>query len=339
MSDDERSKNSDSLENFFFEEDLRKSSEPQKSEPQKPETKKASGKKTKGKNSEGAGEKPSKGASSSSDAKKKKKLIQTLCIALAVVAVVVALLLIIPPIVKKVDKAISEDLPAGYVTYNASRYFFRIDYPEGWNVANDTAGYGFLQDKEKGLVVTIAPKESAGEEGTDEPENNDINDIVEKRDEMFNSASARFYYRGFEDDKVLDSKAAFTAFSEELKAGLLIGDGDESVEINIGKATTYSGLNETFYKADISYKIKATVKLEADIEPDGESDEAASPDELTETKEVIKSYKGTVYVSARSMAYCAAVIVYDTEDAALYTAHKDEFKAVIDSFRFSVFED
>ena len=59
------------------------------------------------------------------------------------------------PMVKELERVIEDKPPEGKLTFNASRYFFRYDYPENW--AAEKGQGGFLMDRESGLVSVLTP--------------------------------------------------------------------------------------------------------------------------------------------------------------------------------------
>ena len=259
------------------------------------------------------------------DAKQKKKFIQTVCIALAVIAVIIVAAVVIPSVLKGLDGSSEAELPEGYVTYNASRYFFRFDYPETWRVETDSSGFGFMQEPEKGLVVTLVPAVKSGSTGENNTADSaaDAEDTSESAEHKYaEGITERFYYRDFSDGKKLDSKAAFDAFSSEISEGLLCSSGEQLVSSNVSTQVQYVGSNEIFYRADITYTVSSETVNDA-----GEKITAE------------KTYKGEMFVCARSMAYCAVVVSYDSENELQYKEFKKELADAADSFRFSVFDD
>ncbi len=77
----------------------------------------------------------------------------TLVFAVLIIAALIAI-----PLAKGIKKVIRDEEMEGYNTFNASRYFFRFDYPEEWPAEKETNG--FLLDPESGLVCTVSPAET-----------------------------------------------------------------------------------------------------------------------------------------------------------------------------------
>ena len=69
------------------------------------------------------------------------------------------------PVFEK-EKAAEAGPGEGLVTYNASRYFFRFDYPKEW--ITEYGQNGFLLDKESGLVVNLVPAVKVPVAGNDD---------------------------------------------------------------------------------------------------------------------------------------------------------------------------
>lgn len=238
-------------------------------------------------------------------AKRKKQIIQACCIAGAVVLIIVLVMALINPIADSIDNEISDDVPVGYVTYNASRYFFRFDHKEGWYVKNDTGEFGFMQDAEKGLVVSLYPPETAEEQATEAPEDEVQDDGTVKYDDR---VFVNFYYRDFDEGEKFNNSDAYSDFVSEINSGAL---GEQYSTATFGKTSVYKGRNEEFCCSSVEFIDKTTNN----------------------------TINGTLYVSARSMAYCAVLVCYDNEADDLYKEYEEILKTTVDSFRFSVFDD
>ena len=243
--------------------------------------------------------------------KRKKQIVQACCIAGAIVVVIIIVMLLINPITKKIEGEISEDVPLGYVTYNASRYFFRFDYKEGWYVKTDTGEFGFMQDPDRGLVVSLYP--SSGDSLDDAVETQRPSaDVLPNNYET--GYFADFYYREFPDNKALTPGEAFASFCAELDPAFLSKGNGTVTDIKLGKSETYKGRNEEFCAGKIEYTV-------------------------TDEEGIEKQFGGKVYVSVRSMSYCAIVVCCDSGEEQLYIDNEASFKTTVDSFRFSVFDD
>ena len=248
--------------------------------------------------------------------KQKKKIVIITAIILAVLLVA---LLLIRPISRMLGRVITEEIPEGYATYNASRYFFRFEYPEEWVVNTDIAGFGFLSDSGTGLVVQLLPAKSVSDDLSDSAEAPGIT-VTDS------SVSVRFYYRNFQ-DTALSLEEAFREYSDALTGGTLLGDGEDSVYVT-GERTEFTGDHETFYR--IEYTCERSISQKTDEE------EADAPEETVEKVE----YRGELYVAVRSMAYYAVVFEYEADKSGLpIVPYTTEFDTIIKSFRFSVFED
>lgn len=257
--------------------------------------------------------------------KNKKKVV---IITAVVLAVLITALLLIRPISKMLSRVNTEEIPEGYATYNASRYFFRFEYPKEWVVNTDAAGFGFMSDSDSGLVAKLVPAKYVSVSGTEAPaETAGQTDAAEENGITVTdpSASVRFYYRNFE-EKPLSLDEAFLVYSEELRSGTLFGDGADSVYV-LGEKTSYTGDHETFYR--IEYTCERSLAGETQEDTDEE-------DPVTQKT----AYRGELYVAVRSMAYYAVVFEYEAEKSGLpVVPYAAEFDVIIKSFRFSVFED
>lgn len=257
-------------------------------------------------------------------------------VAAVILTVLVAVLLMIRPVSNMLDGMAEEEIPAGYATYNASRYFFRFDYPEEWVVSTDTSGFGFLSDRDTGLVVTVTPArriaatagneatagngETAGSPGTPAQQTGET--LIPVLDE---TSSVRFFYRNFE-EKPLTREEAFRLFTEALTDGSLLGDGEQGL-YTLGESSEFTGEHETFLRA--SYTCERSTAV-----PDGEDEETP------EAGAGKTFFRGEIYVAVRSMACYAVVFESEAKAGGLpISSYVTEFDTMIKSFRFSVFDD
>ena len=117
------------------------------------------------------------------------------------------------PAVIALEKAMEGGPGEGLVTYNASRYFFRFDYPKDWITEREQNG--FLLDKDSGLVVELIPatRQEAAAEGGD--------DIITRYEgiqlSFYYGVPSEFYPGNVTADRVL------TYYKDKLRAGMADG--------------------------------------------------------------------------------------------------------------------
>ena len=81
-------------------------------------------------------------------------------------------------------------------THNASRYFFRVGYPDDWFVEEDANGFGFQNDREKGIVVRMFNANDAQKTLTESPESTATPEKENGEDKKDYSTVINFFYRG-----------------------------------------------------------------------------------------------------------------------------------------------
>jgi len=114
---------------------------------------------------------------------KKNTKVKTVWVVVAIIVLIVVAIAVSIPFYGKYEQIKEQELPEGYVTYNASRYFFRFDRPTEWLVTNDS--HGFLLDSDLGLVCKMNPTIIGTKEGEDTI--------------LFDSIEVNFFYREIED--------------------------------------------------------------------------------------------------------------------------------------------
>lgn len=223
--------------------------------------------------------------------------------------------------------------------YNASRFFFRIYYPDGWMVEGEN--YGFIQDSDSGLVAEMYP--------TIETEITAADGIVSKTQERDPILTARFYYREFTDEQRADvsdilsmvtpnPSSKITGENDLLSSHLnpkvvnrIAEDVFEEYELKYGAFNDFkiSALKD-YATDDILFKYFTVSYTVTQLSP-----------ERMQVEDVIHSVD--VYVAARSINY--VIIVYDGtyhgEESPRngYTLYRKPFLEILEEFRFSVFED
>lgn len=210
--------------------------------------------------------------------------------------------------------------------YNASRFFFRLYYPDQWQVNTDTNG--FMLDETKNLVLELYPLIQVLH--TEDPQPSQSPDAVSGmvRDE---SLTASFYYYAYNEEQtqwMKDHPSEGPALSEDLteienKTDLALLE-KITQDVYTSMTGTYGGQGYTFGETFSNY----------------ETSDITFRHFTYERKQANDSYTADVYVAVRASNYY--VIVYEglyTEEENAYGAHQKEFRSILDAFRFSVFED
>ncbi|MCR5056102.1 MAG: hypothetical protein K6B54_04255 [Clostridia bacterium] len=197
----------------------------------------------------------------------------------------------------------------GLLTYNASRYFFRIDYPENW--VKEENQNGFLLNKENGLVARFTParKDYPGGDETDE------DDAVLTR---YDTVNVSFFYNVPSDVKsvygvksggvnLVPAADLVDFYTERLRTGVLI-------------------------KGVTGLSITSRAQLYEDEE---------AKTELYCTKFMAAgddgSFSGVLYCASRPKAVYAILVTYSSvRDFELV---EEEIYPVISSFRMTVLND
>ncbi len=263
----------------------------------------------------------------------------------------------------------------GYSTlYNASRYFFRIYYPEEkWEVEGDT--HGFLMDEESGLVAEMYPLIFADPvtPGPDaDPKATAVVSFDKIRDPSLN---VRFYYKEYTEEMLKEA-----SLDEETDAPGA-SPAQEENDISNGASSSGSGKtadnnNEGQPSAEPATPAPATaVPVNTDIQLldiaaekvlDESKTALGALYDFSEMKTLKTSRFGytlrwftytlknpaegnpgrktDVYIIARSSNYI--VITYEGIDAKTfrttpesYTKYRDEFLSILNEFQLSVFSD
>lgn len=232
--------------------------------------------------------------------------------------------------------------------HNASRYFFRVFYPDDWDV--ETGTYGFMLDKEQNLVLEMFPLKEI--EATPTPENgteapNTQKPTVEpsatldpregmERDELY---TMYFYYKEYD------------PIYEDLKALEKTKENENSDEIGIsiqdaatGKTTAES---ENELKAPVSNEILAEYVFDKFIESKDSEQytfDVPFPFVGDEAEFMVLPFNyiendinmsGELYVTSRGMAYYEILVLGTNSYFAKFDAVKDN---IIHNIKLSVFD-
>lgn len=232
--------------------------------------------------------------------------------------------------------------------YNASRYFFRVFYPDNWDVSAEP--YGFLLD-EKGLVLELFPlKKMSNTPGvtgeltptpSPTPENM-ASATVDPRAglERDTSLTVKIYYKEYGDiaEKIQsNSEAVSTSLPTEVPTATVAPTATETpVQTQTAKPTPPVELLDLADYIFDEYKKEHEVLNYEYIAPkrfDGASVEFCSLP-YTYVKDDLKMM-GEIYVANRAMAYY--VITVEGTKAAFETNNK-VVSNIIHNLKFSVFD-
>ncbi len=197
----------------------------------------------------------------------------------------------------------------GLLTYNASRYFFRIDYPENW--VKEENNNGFLLNRENGLVAVFTParKDYPGGDETNE------DDAVITR---FDNVKVSFFY-----NVPKDVKSVYGVYS---------GGAVPVPAFELADFYTKRLENGLLQEGVRSVKITSAARLYDEVETKTQLyciGFAAESDSGNIT--------GTLYCASRPKAiYAVLVTVSSLSD---YAMVNDEVQSVIQSFRLTVLDD
>ncbi len=117
------------------------------------------------------------------------------------------------PMVKELERVIEDKPPEGKLTFNASRYFFRYDYPENW--AAEKGQGGFLMDRESGLVSVLTPTVAT----------KDMDGVVFSL-QKYDGVKVRFYYLAEDgvDYANVTLQEVLEIWEKRIREGLISGD-------------------------------------------------------------------------------------------------------------------
>ena len=254
----------------------------------------------------------------------------TLLYLIVLVVVIMVMVMSVRSIISYVetnDISSSEEEQGMYKNkYNASRFFFRLYYPDQWYVNADANG--FMLDDTKNLVLELYPLVQVlhTDAPTSSPDSETASTMV--RDP---SLTASFYYY---------------AYSEEQKQWMEEHPSDGPV--------LSADLTEVESKTDLDLLDKITRDVYASMVSTYDAQKYTFKEEFSnyETQDItfghftyqLKQEDGTydadVYVAVRASNYY--VIVYEglhTEEENAYGTHQKVFKSMLEGFRFSVFDD
>lgn len=265
----------------------------------------------------------------------------TLLYLIVLIMVIIMIVMAVRSIISYVENntsfsSSSEDENEKYSNkHNASRFFFRVYYPDNWHV--NAHNNGFWLDEEQRLVLELFPMVKvlntqapnatatpAPEEGDSTPDR--LAGMV--RDE---SLTAKFYYYDYTDEQkqwIQDHPSQVPEVSKDLT--VLENRTDLQLLDKIAQdvyAAMTGGFDATIYTWD-----EAMTDLET-------TDITFKTYSYQYTKEEVP-HTADVYIAVRASNYY--VIVYDgvsdgTDNS--YKAHKNDFLSIMEEFRFSVFEE
>lgn len=263
---------------------------------------------------------------------KKKKIILLIAAVMAVVLVVSFISFF------KIEEEKQEEEFKPYDSmYNASRYFFRVFYPDDWDVNADP--YGFILD-ENGLVLELFPLKKIvatplpeGATPTIKPTPTPIvgsaSATVDPRAgmERNNDLTIKFYYREYGDiaDKILSA-------GEETQAASSSSPDNRVAPVKLETLAEYIFNNFKEERSSDDYESFQYKFTAPSTKKGNEVDFCCLP--YTYIKEDIKM-TGELYVAARGMAYY--VIAVDGTNSA-FVKYNNVVENMMYNLVFSVFD-
>lgn len=254
---------------------------------------------------------------------------KTIIIVSAIVTVIVLLLVFSNSLKDAVKEAVKPDESKLSQTYNASRYFFRVGYPDDWFVEDDVNGFGFKNNNDKGIVIRMFNADDAEQKsditnpplptGTD-------NSVAEQLTEQTDySTVINFFYRGLKEGEVVSGSDACQRFMDEFSSGLMYED-DYAVEYKFGNMSEFTADNLTFSFVEYTCKVYSYT-----TDASGQKVASSKP---------LKTLNGELYAASRSMAYYAVNFESELDPAnSKYKDYRKDFINILNDFRFSVFAD
>jgi len=254
---------------------------------------------------------------------------KTIIIVSVIVTVIVLLLVFSNSLRDAVQEAVKPDESKLSQTYNASRYFFRVGYPDDWYVEEDANGFGFKNDNDKGIVIRMFNSADAGKNVAENQKpsataGNSMQDQESVIEEDY-STVINFFYRDIKNGETLSNLDACKRYMDEFAAGLMYGDGFKAL-YNFGSISEFTADNLTFSCVAYTCSVYTCTT-------------GANGEEIL-SQEPVKQYVGELYTASRSMAYYA--INFETsleKSSSEYTEYRKDFVNILNDFRFSVFED
>lgn len=224
-----------------------------------------------------------------------------------------------------VKEAVKPDESKLSQTYNASRYFFRVGYPDDWFVEKDE--FGFLLDKDKGLVVQMFNKKDVEQaaENDPSPSATPADSEVAVSIEKDYTTVINFFYRQTENEQKIETLDACKRYMDEFVSGLMYGE-EYKAEYKFGSITEHKADNETF--SCVTYKCELYGYV------------VGANGTKTLTEEPIENLTGEIFATSRNGAYYAANFEtsLDTNSKEL-SEYRQDFGNILNDFRFSVFDD
>lgn len=254
---------------------------------------------------------------------------KTIIIVSAIVSVIVLLLIFSNSLKDVVKEAVKPDESKLSQTYNASRYFFRVGYPDDWFVEEDINGFGFKNNNDKGIVIRMYNIEDADKVSAATKEPSPSGDAAgstsQSLTESAYSTVINFFYRSLNNGEVISNSDACQRFMDEFSSGLMYGD-DYAAEYSFGSISDFTADNLTFSCVSYTCKVYSYTTNNS-----GEKIASATP---------LKVINGELYTASRSMAYYAVNFESELDPSSSeYTDYKKDFINILNDFRFSVFDD
>ena len=250
---------------------------------------------------------------------------KTIIIVSVIVVLAVLLLVFSNTLRDALKEAVKPDESKLTNTHNASRYFFRVGYPDDWFVEEDTNGFGFQNDREKGIVVRMFNSKDAQKILTESPAESAVPDGSADGKAKDYSTVINFFYRGLRNEAPITALDACKKYMDEFASGLMYGD-EYIAEYSFGSITDFLADNLTFSCVAYTCNVYACEKG-----PNGEK---------VKTGEPIETLRGELYTASRRAAYYAINFETSLEPSSKeYGEYRKDFINILNDFRFSVFDD
>ena len=250
---------------------------------------------------------------------------KTIIIVSVIVVLAVVLLVFSNTLRDALKDAVKPDESKLTHTHNASRYFFRVGYPDDWFVEEDANGFGFQNDREKGIVVRMFNTKDAQKVADESPVPSVSPEVPTDSKGKDYSTVINFFYRGLRNEDPITALDACKKYMDEFASGLMYGDGYVA-EYSFGSISDFVADNLTF--SCVAYTCNVYV---CENGPNGEK---------VKTGEPVETLKGELYTASRRAAYYA--INFETSldtSSKEYNEYRKDFINILNDFRFSVFDD
>ncbi|MBE7064670.1 MAG: hypothetical protein E7384_02505 [Ruminococcaceae bacterium] len=226
-----------------------------------------------------------------------------------------------------IKEAVKPDESKLSQTHNASRYFFRVGYPEDWYVEEDASGFGFQNDSERGIVIKMFNSADTNKAVTESSAPSATAPTIENGMAKENDYSTviNFFYRGIRNGEEITALDACKKYMDEFASGLMYGD-EYVAEYSFSGISDFMADNLTFSRVSYACNVYACEK--------------GANGEKVKTGEPVETLRGELYTASRRAAYYAINFETSLETSSKeYNEYRKDFINILNDFRFSVFDD